>query len=76
MAKPDTYLRRNKPYAPRSADIEAAKHLALVARRFANERANRSDVDDAVAIWRDTAPTSQPAGTPAAPEPEKGETNG
>jgi hypothetical protein len=53
MTRRDTYMNGSaRPYYPQTPQIEAAKHLALVARRFTQERASAHEVEEAIAIWR------------------------
>lgn len=53
MANRADYMKQSLPYQPRRADIEAAKFLALVARRYANENANRREVEEAIKMWQE-----------------------
>jgi hypothetical protein len=45
----------SQPYQRQSDDIEAAKFLALVAGRYARDRANRREVNEAIRAWHETA---------------------
>lgn len=54
MAKRDTYMTGPAPYYRGTSAVEAAKHLANVARRYAQEKATRADVDEAIGMWRDS----------------------
>jgi hypothetical protein len=47
---------------------DAAAHLSLMARRFANERANAREVEDAITMWRDAVRAPPPG---ASPRPDK-----
>lgn len=51
-----------RPYAPRAMDIEAAKFLQSVARRYVEGRTGRDEVERAIAMWK--AATEASAVTP------------
>lgn len=56
-----SYMTGNRQWWAREAGTgdarkDAARHLALTARRFAAERASAADVDEAISIWRAAAP--------------------
>lgn len=46
---------RMDPHQPASPLRATARHLALVARRFMNDRANLDDVDRAVRMWQEVS---------------------
>ena len=54
MGKRNTYM--NGPAAPsypKPPRVEAAEHLALMARRYANDRACQREVEEAITLWRE-----------------------
>ena len=52
--KKDTYMTgAANPRQPRAAHVEAAAWLSTVARRYANESANASEVEEAFSAWKD-----------------------
>lgn len=53
------------PYYPKTKDIEAAKLLQSVAKRYAAEKANKGDVEEAVKAWHNA--TRGPAAVGANP---------
>lgn len=54
MSKPSTYNSGPAPYYRGTDAVEAARHLASVARRYAQGKATRADVDEAIGMWRDS----------------------
>jgi len=50
--KRDTFIAGRGPYYPEALDVEAAKYLANVARRYAQRKATIGDVDAAIAEWQ------------------------
>lgn len=54
MARSTDY-ESGRPYAQRAPDIEAAKFLQSVARRYVEGRTGRDEVDRAIAGWQATA---------------------
>jgi len=51
MSRRDTYMQGVKPYFRQSDDMEAALHLALIARRYTQERATAHEVSEACRMW-------------------------
>ncbi len=67
MSKRDTWSNQTtNPHYPRRADIESAQYLALVARRYTQERACRREVDEAIASWMQSSPRATQS--PESPE--------
>jgi len=58
MTRKTTYMTGPMSKLLRSPPIEAAKHLAYVARRFVEDRALASDVDEAIRIWQEAVQAS------------------
>lgn len=48
------------PYYPKTKDIEAAKLLQSVAKRYAAEKANKADVEAAIEEWHNATRKSRP----------------